>query len=131
MKTWTAMALCLAGVLVLGTGCNALGPNKEQTAAMVDAYRVFAAQQRMGNVIEVKGTADKPAVLNVSGETITIATPLPPLEVLPPVGDRQYDTIQHVATELSRLGMFAAGAYFLKDAIGADRTTNTTTTTTP
>lgn len=111
------------GVLML-TGCKSLGPTPEQTAGMVEAYRMFSEQPRMGDIIAIKGDATHPATLTVTGTEICISTPLPPLQAIPPQGDRQYDMIEHTVTELSRLGMFAAGAYVLRNSIGQGNTTN-------
>lgn len=120
MRTLVAVGLCL--LASLATGCKSLGPTPEQSAAMLEAYKTFAAQQRMGDVIQVIGSAEKPASLTATGERIVISTPLPALQVMPPEGDRGYDTIQAVASEAARLGMFAAGAYLLHDTLGGNTT---------
>ena len=110
--------LCLLALFaVAASGCAKFGPTDVQVAAMGQAYAQFAAQPRMGEVIHVTSTNGLPARVTIEGEEITVATPLPPLQALPPVGDRQWDAVEHAFTELSRLGMFGTGAYLLKDAV--------------
>lgn len=109
----TASLLAVAGLL--SSGCSTFGPNKNQTAHMAQAYKAFITQQRMGDIIRVEGDAGRPANITISGANVTISTPLPPLQAMPPAGDRHWDAIQHLATEASRLGMFWLGAQAVKD----------------
>ena len=126
------VSLILVGFLsLICVGCKSFGPSDAQVAGMVDAYKTFAAQERMGNTILVEGSETHPADVRITGIKVTIATPLPPLQVLPPNGDRQYDMIEHIATETARLGMFGAAAYLLKDSIAGEKTTINNNGTTP
>ena len=125
MKRMVSLGIAGLGVLGFMSGCKTFGPTDKQAEAMTQAYNMFASQQRMGEVIKVEGTEAQPAKVEITGKNITVATPLPPLQALQPYGDRQYDTMEHIATELSRLGMFGAAAYLLKDSIGHGDTNTT------
>lgn len=112
---WFWVVIALSCVVLSCSGCSAFGPNKGQSESMLAAYRAFAAQPRMGDVFRVDGTEGHPAEVTLKGANITLSTPLPPLQAMPPAGDRQWDTVQHVATEAARLGMFWLGAQAVKD----------------
>lgn len=118
--------ITLIGVLL--SGCSSFGPSEVQCNSMLEAYKVFGAQQRMGDVIHVKGDEKTPATVTLTGAEVTVSTPLPTLQAMQPYGDRQWDAIQHCVTEAGRLATWMTLGYFVKDmgGIGASSTTNNT-----
>ena len=121
-RNMRTLVLLLVGIgLLLGAGCKSFGPSDAQTAALVTVNKDQVTQARSFVMFELLGTAEKPATWNVSAEKIRMSAPVPP--IMPAAAnDRQCSMIERIATETARLGMFAAGAYLLRDALGTEKT---------
>jgi len=111
-------------VALFALGCASTKTGEKAVDGAVLSYREYVRQARSFKMIEIKGTAEKPATFTMSGETIAVSSSLPPLSIMG--SDETKKTLIESLASVGRMALGAWAAIEMADQING-ATSNTTT----